>query len=207
MDLVEPLPEWTKDDLKEVILHNNYMSPACCKIRAILTYNKVPFTTIKGKKKDSAYKKIPVLMLNGRQINDSFIIVKNLAPVLYGNPLTPEELDFEERMTYGLLPSMLSQTFDNGWETRKLVSKFSGKCGACCFTVCCCNCCCMRSKFSKNLLKKEKLESNNTDPYIAMIEARLSENAFLQGPEIGILDLSLYGVTQAFSIEPRIKVF
>ena len=147
-------------------------------------------------------------MLNGRQINDSYIIVKNLAPILYGNPLTPEELNFTDRMTNGLIASLLSLTYDSGaLESKKLYLKSEGKCKACCCTVCCCNCWCCMSTMSNNVLRYYELESNKTDSYIAMIEARLSENEFLQGPEIGILDLSLYGATQAFSVYPRNKVF
>ena len=50
----------------------------------------------KGPKKGSKYKKVPVLMLNDRQINDSFIMIKNLSPILYGKSLTDEEIKFEE---------------------------------------------------------------------------------------------------------------
>ena len=57
----------------------------------------------KGKKPNSEYKKVPVLDLNGVQINDSYIIVKNLAPILYGKALTEEEVKFEEAMTYGMM--------------------------------------------------------------------------------------------------------
>ena len=91
-DLETPLPNWTKDDLKEVVLHNSYMSPPCVKVRCILQHNGIKFQVIDGKKKDSEYKKIPVLLLNGVQINDSFIMVKNLAPILYGKALTEEEI-------------------------------------------------------------------------------------------------------------------
>ena len=54
-------------------------------------------------------------MLNGIQINDSFIMVKNLAPILYGKPLTEEEIKFEEVMTMGLNPAMQSKFADDGW--------------------------------------------------------------------------------------------
>ena len=109
--MAEPLPAWTKEDLKTVVLHSNPISPPACKIRAILQYHKVPFTNIKGAKKDSEYKKVPVIILNDRQINDSYIIVKSLAPILYGAPLSAEDLAFEEHMAYKFLPILYANTF------------------------------------------------------------------------------------------------
>jgi hypothetical protein len=79
-----------------------------------LQYNGVPFKLINGVKKDSEYKKIPVLLLNGVQINDSYIIAKNLSPILYGKTMTEEEEAFEYQMTYGLYLCLDSQMLDDG---------------------------------------------------------------------------------------------
>ena len=95
-DLIEPLPYWNKNDLKEVILYGSVSSPPCTKIMSILTYHSIQYKLISSLKKDSEYKKVPVLMLNGRQINDSFIIVRNLAKIVDGRELTYEEVIFEE---------------------------------------------------------------------------------------------------------------
>eukprot|EP00959_Pyramimonas_sp_CCMP1952_P343093 7187403-Pyramimonas_sp.AAC.1 len=90
-DLKEPLPaQWTKADLKDVTLYERYYSMPCVKVRAHLTYTLVPFKAKDGKKLGSDYTKIPVLDVNGIQINDSAIIVKTLAPIIYGRPLTDE---------------------------------------------------------------------------------------------------------------------
>ena len=83
-DLKEPLPEWTKDDLKEVTLYGGILSPPCAKIISILHHHNINFTIAKGKRKGSAYKKVPILVLNDRQVNDSFIIIKNLAKIVDG---------------------------------------------------------------------------------------------------------------------------
>ena len=40
------------------------------------------------------YRKVPILLLNGKQINDSYIMTRNLAPILYGEKLTEEEDQF-----------------------------------------------------------------------------------------------------------------
>ena len=95
-DLVEPLPYWNKNDLKEVVLYGDVSSPPCTKIMSILTYHKIQYKLIKSLKKDSEYQKVPILIINGRQINDSFIIVRNLAKIIDGRDLTYEEVIFEE---------------------------------------------------------------------------------------------------------------
>ena len=43
--------------------------------------------------------------------------------------------------------------------------------------------------------------------YIGMIEQRLNKHTFLQGDEIGMLDVSLYGTTSAFSKQPMMPAF
>ena len=63
--MAEPLPEWTKEDLKDVVMHGSDGSPPCLKIVSILKHNDVKYKVIKGAKKGSKYKKVPVLILNG----------------------------------------------------------------------------------------------------------------------------------------------
>ena len=117
------MPAWTKADLKDVVLYNTQLSPPCTKIRTIFQYHNVKFSKIDGAKKDSDYKKIPVLMLNGVQINDSFIMVKNLSPILYGKPLTEDEIKFEEEMTFGLMVALESQLAADGTQFQNYINK------------------------------------------------------------------------------------
>lgn len=49
------LPNWIKDDLKDVTLYQMAISPPCVKVRTILQYHGVPFKVINGKKKGDAY--------------------------------------------------------------------------------------------------------------------------------------------------------
>ena len=92
----------TKEDLKEVCLYQMKPSPPCVKIRAILQYHGVPFKQINGKKPNDEYTKVPVLMMNGYQINDSFQMVIDLAPILHGAKLSEEDIAFEKQMAYGM---------------------------------------------------------------------------------------------------------
>eukprot|EP00854_Cymbomonas_tetramitiformis_P005034 gene5034-6135_t len=126
-DLKEPLTITSKDQITKVVLHQSHVSPPCCKIRAILKRYDVPFEIVEGKKPDSDYKKIPVLMVNERQINDSFIMVKSLAPILDGQALSPELLELEELNTFGLMIALELEIAESGSELRKCSPLVGGK--------------------------------------------------------------------------------
>lgn len=113
-DVEPPLPEdWTKESLTRVTLYQEKVSPLCAKIRAHLRYCGLGFDTVTGNKPDSAYKKVPVIVVNERQLNGSAVIVKCLAPVLYGEPLSPEEELWETELAYGLTNSVLRKILLN----------------------------------------------------------------------------------------------
>lgn len=112
-DLQEPLA-LKLEEVSGVVLYGNDFSPPCRKIQTMLNYYKVPFQTVSGRHPTSDYKKIPVLEMSGRQINDSHIIVKNLVPVLTGEPFTPAQLDWEKRITFEFQPSIEVELFGNG---------------------------------------------------------------------------------------------
>ena len=95
----------------------------------------------------------------------------------------------------------------NNAQFSNIVGKANKPVLGCCVLVCCCNCRCCSGKMSKGMIEKAGLESNSTDKYVDMIDERLNKSAFLQGDEIGILDLSLYGVTYMFSAKPVIASF
>jgi len=105
---VNPVPalNWqTKADLKDIVVHGPAFSHATTKLRTFLTFAKVPYrheqhlkAKPQGIKPGSAYTKVPVIDVAGRQINDSWIILQNLLPVL------GIEIDkkWEERITFEL---------------------------------------------------------------------------------------------------------
>ena len=78
-------------------------SPPCWKVWALLDYNGVPFENIraspheKNEGLDSSNGKTPKMLVDGIQINDSAVIVRTLAPILAGAPLTAEQLELERR--------------------------------------------------------------------------------------------------------------
>jgi len=112
-DLKEPLI-LTLSELKDVKMYGQDGSPPCAKLKTMLDYYNVPFEMIKGRHPTSDYKRIPVLELNGRQINDSHIIVKNLVPVLTGEPISAAAAEWERRITFEFQPSIEVELFGNG---------------------------------------------------------------------------------------------
>jgi len=79
---------------KEVILYQYEVCPFCNKVRAFLDYHKVPYRTVevnpltKAQLKWSEYKKVPVVMLDEEVINDSSIILSQLAVEFEGPQTT-----------------------------------------------------------------------------------------------------------------------
>ena len=51
------------------------------------------------------------------------------------------------------------------------------------------------------------MANDDLEEEIKMIDAKLSKNKFLQGDEIGILDLALFGSTHQMGKEPKQECF
>lgn len=192
-DLIVPLPEhWSKADLTDVVLYGSNVSPPSSKIRAVLCHYGVKFTNVNGKKKDSEYKGLPVITINGRQINDSFIIVKTLAPIL-SQRLTPDLIEIERICTFGLMPALEAAVADDGKDLRKCAS-IMGCLGCILWTISCCLVCCGTSK----VIRKEYPDLKDVEYYADVLVAKLGSNDFFHGLSAGICDVSLYGMLAPF---------
>jgi len=155
----------------------------------------VPFKTIAGKKKDSEYKGIPVLVVNGRQINDSYIIVKTLSPILTGAEMTKEELEVDDLATFGLMPALEAGVIDCGADMRRCASTIGGFFGGCmCFLSLCFPCCGVSRRIKKEYPGIKELEF-----YGEQLSARLGENPYFHGASVGIVDIALYGMVAPFA--------
>lgn len=80
------LPEETHGLPKSVVLYQYEVCPFCCKVKAFLDYHNIPYRVVevnpltKAELKWSEYKKVPVVLLDGReQLNDSSAIISRLA--------------------------------------------------------------------------------------------------------------------------------
>lgn len=75
----------------------------------------------------------------GRMINDGYVVVKALAPMLQGRPFTDEEVNIERYFTFGVQYNLFFGAIKAGKfgppHPRSVVPN-SG-----CCKVCCCNCC------------------------------------------------------------------
>jgi hypothetical protein len=73
----------------------------------------------------SEYKKVPVLTVNGYQINDSAIIIKTLTPIIYGRPLSQvEQAQVDETTTKTMLAFEVLM-FQSDKDIQKYLAKFS----------------------------------------------------------------------------------
>lgn len=195
-ELQTPLPrEWDLETLKgmQLTLYQSKISPPCCKIRCILGYYRVPFQVVEGKKPGSEYTKIPVLDIGDRQINDSFVIVKSLAPILQGRPLTDDELEVERQVTFGLMIAAEKEVAGSFKDLCSCASLLGGTLG-CFLRSCACVLCCFLPR--KIGAGKELLAIQS---YGDILREQLGAGSFLGGGEKpSVLDLSVYGVLEPF---------
>ena len=152
-DVVLPADLKSKSDIKSVELWGKTLSPPSSKIRTILKYHGIPYVKHEGNKVGDAYQKVPIMCINGTQINDSFIMVKCLAPILHGRELTEEEIKFEEEMCYGLMICLELLMFAEGKNMNAQLRKQIPGCLAMCIGCCTCNVICFRRKITKTLIK------------------------------------------------------
>lgn len=100
-----PLGWSNKADLTDIIVHGPAFSQATTKLRTYLAFANLPYkheqhlkAKPQGMKPGSSYQKVPVIDVAGRQVNDSWIILQNLLPVL-GIEM---EKDWEDRIVLEL---------------------------------------------------------------------------------------------------------
>jgi len=192
--LAEPLA-LQREELANVVLYQQELSPPCAKIRAFLKYYKVPFKTVAGRHPTSDYKKIPVLECNGRQINDSHVILTSLAPVLSGSPISDEERTWEKKLTFEFLPAFEVELagdgddisdlfgFGDGWQ-RALVGLLAPLLEG------------LLGSIFKSRYPNMELPSSR---YGVEFRKALADRPFFHGENPGPVDLSLYGTYAAFS--------
>jgi len=190
-EAVQPALGWqSKEDMRDVVLHDTKASPPCVKIRLFLGYYGVPFTVVKGKKKGSDYKKVPVLMASGRQINDSYVILRNLVPVLCGVPFEDE---WQEKITYKLQLAFEAEVFSSSSDMASWASKAVGLpyCIGRCITPC------LGPSIAKKIHSKNPGLPSSTEVG-REFAAALGSQKFLAGEKPGQVDIAYYGTLLSF---------
>uniref|UniRef100_A0A7S0NE46 GST N-terminal domain-containing protein n=1 Tax=Hanusia phi TaxID=3032 RepID=A0A7S0NE46_9CRYP len=143
-DLPQPLPITRKDQINHVKLYEIQASPPCVMVRALLAYGDIKYESVmvnmmsKKELKWSTYRKIPILVINGMQINDSYIIYKELCSIVFGRTLSETEAQQIHDITYGMLLAFQSEFFGSPVVRKKFVRlSFAGNCCfACLFHPC-----------------------------------------------------------------------
>jgi microsomal prostaglandin-E synthase 2 len=82
----------SKDQMK-IKLYQYDVCPFCNKVRAYLDYHKIPYTVVEvdplGKKElkqfSADYRKVPIAVVNDRQINGSGTIISEIHKIVYGS--------------------------------------------------------------------------------------------------------------------------
>ena len=194
-----PIPEEWKDaaalNNAGVKLYGFAVSPPCCKIKTILKNYGVNYTYIDGKKPDSDYKKVPVLMIGDKQINDSAIIVRILTKVLTGAEMSEEELELEKMNTSGLMMAMEASVMDNAADLRKCGRVIGGCMGCVLIHISCFGPCC---GISKNIRTKFP-EMESIANYRTIYAKKLENKQFFHGESAGMIDWSIFGLISPFS--------
>lgn len=203
VDPSPPLGWKSKSDLTHVVLYGLHVSPPTTKIRTYLAYYGIEPKCVEAMgKKGSDYKQMPVLDVNGRQVNDSFIIVKNLVPALVGPGNFDEE--FEKRVTFGLQPQVELMVVETSTDMQRWIGGPHG------FGVPDCLLCCAAPILRDGLLKPaltkaiEKstteygLKPSDTLTFFKEMKASMGSNKFLSGSEVGQKDLSVFGTVCTF---------
>mmetsp|Transcript_43975 Transcript_43975/g.98980 ORF Transcript_43975/g.98980 Transcript_43975/m.98980 type:complete len:253 (-) Transcript_43975:100-858(-) len=128
VDLAQPLPFKSKEELKNVELIQMRGSPPCHTIRAFFEFATIPFEVIEVSmvtksqlKRSKSYKKVPIVFFNEQyQVNDSFIVLKTLSPLVFGRDATQQELDQMTEINKGVMLRMETEMFG----TKERISKF-----------------------------------------------------------------------------------
>lgn len=196
-DLAEPLPKsWNLKALKtgspKVVLYGASVSPPCCKIRFMLNYYGVPFESKNGKKPDSDYTKIPVLDIGDRQINDSYIVVKNLAPILQGRRLTEQEEKLEKKITFELMIALERDCASSVRDLCGCASLAGGMTGCGLAAIAPIVACCI----GPNIGKDKGLVG--LEDYNSYLTTELGTKPFFGGSEPTVIDVSMFGVMVPF---------
>ncbi|KAK4256597.1 hypothetical protein QN277_006301 [Acacia crassicarpa] len=195
---------------RDVVLYQYEACPFCNKVKAFLDYFDIPYKVVevnpisKKEIKWSDYKKVPILMVDGEQLNDSSAIIEKLSQKIRLKEKDDSAIEDDEEtkwrrwvdnhLVHVLSPNIYRNTsealesFDyitsngNFGFTERITVKYAG--AAAMYFV------------SKNLKKKY----NITDERAALYEAAetwveaLSGREFLGGSKPNLADLAVFGV-------------
>eukprot|EP00049_Salpingoeca_infusionum_P018077 m.355667 g.355667 ORF g.355667 m.355667 type:complete len:326 (-) comp17302_c0_seq1:418-1395(-) len=198
----------------DLVLYQYQPCPFCTKVRTYLDYYKVPYKKVeveplrKPEIKFSSYKKVPILVVNGTQFNDSTEIVAALDSELQDEHMAnitsvkeKEVCDLVDNRVIRLLPPNIyrtpkesMQSFDylldssyNFSDTQRFFARYSG--AIIMYLLC-------RFKLNKKYGVTDPRE--NLYEVVDSIMDKLQGNWFLSGTyKPGVADLALFGALRS----------
>lgn len=207
IDPSPPLGWRTKEDLTEVRVVSMAYSPPCVKVRYHLAFNGVAFTTMSPaafKKQSEHYKKVPAIFVGGRQINDSFIIIKHLTPVLYNG----SEVDavWDAKITFGLQLAMEAEAFEDSsnWPVLVTFAGYPSFVGFFTWFI-------PLKKSAANIRARRSEKDSRFGPlrssqeYVNEFRAAVGDRPFLGGEQPGSVDVSMYATLITWEAVPLVK--
>ena len=202
---VDPSPPlaWTRDSFTDVRLVSMPMSPPCIKIKYHLQHNGIACELLDSQKwkksvPKGGYTKVPVLYVAGRQVNDSFIILKHLGPAIYGDRFDPE---WEAKTTYGFQLALEVETFEDPGDYKTLLASVGIP------TALYCGCLAGLLPLKKLAAKIKAARQTKDAQYGPLQPARsyaddfrrlLGDEPFAGGESAGATDISFYGTLAGF---------
>ena len=151
-------------------------------------------------KKESKYKKIPVLDIDGKQINDSEIIAIILAKVL-DVEYDGRELEMERINTRGLMLACEVAVMESNAELQKCGCELGGFQGCMLWMAPCIITCCIKPSIK---LREKTSGLESVSSYAKQFAGFLGSKPYLHGDTLGAIDCSVFGVLNPFRISKSV---
>ena len=137
---------------------------------------------------------MPVLMIDGKQINDSQIIATVLSKILDSEGYTEKELLIEKLITTELMVACEVYVMENTVDLQKCACTTGGGLGCILYTIACCVPCMGVSK--KLHIKYPNLKTVSESA--KALADHLGALPYFHGDTCGVVDCSLYGMLSPF---------
>ncbi|KAL0478644.1 prostaglandin E synthase [Acrasis kona] len=193
-----------KEDF-DITLYQYQVCPFCCKVRAFLDYNNIPYKIVevdplfKSEIKFSNYTKVPVVVVSGEVVVDSSVIISSLSEIIKGeDKQSPDEFKWRkwvDQKFVHTIPPNIYRTLGEAREAFEYISnknnftwfqKFSGKqAGSVAMWA-----------VSKKLAKRHNITNEREAIYQCGYEwyDQIKDKQFHGGDKPDLADLAVYGV-------------
>lgn len=158
------------------------------------------YTLVPSAKKESKYKKIPVLDIDGKQINDSEIIAIILAKIL-DVEYDGRELEMERLNTRGLMLACEVAVMESNAELQQCGCQLGGIPGCMMWIAPCIITCCVKP--GKKLREKTP-GLDSVSRYAKQFAGFLGSKPYLHGDTLGAIDCSVFGVLNPFRLSKSV---